>query len=93
MVQTASDPSDTSGAHELISDFATFSLAPQTTLTTNLSIDESTRERLLFLINNTSYQNVVVKAGEISSLLISDELLKWFSGYLVDKRVSGELNF
>jgi CCR4-NOT transcription complex subunit 1 len=54
---------------------------------------DAQRERLMFLINNTSTSNISEKAVEIKPLISTEDDVKWFSEYIVEKRAIKELNF
>ncbi|KAJ3415017.1 hypothetical protein HDV05_005662 [Chytridiales sp. JEL 0842] len=54
--------------------------------------NEMVQDKILFIINNVSFANIGNKVAEMQEML-GDNLLRWFSHYLVVKRVSIEPNF
>ena len=54
--------------------------------------EEAVQDRVHFLINNVSVQNLEQKSEEVRSC-ITEEFIPWFTNYLVVKRVAQEANF
>ena len=58
-------------------------------------ISDNSKDRIMFIINTTDIQNVSEKSEELKKILLENEELNipWFANYLVEKRVSQEINF
>ncbi|KAI3647748.1 hypothetical protein MP228_007969 [Amoeboaphelidium protococcarum] len=54
--------------------------------------DQATQEKILFVVNNLSIDNMDEKSKDLRQLL-SEESYSWFINYLIVKRVSTEPNF
>jgi CCR4-NOT transcription complex subunit 1 len=54
--------------------------------------NEATQDKILFIINNVSPDNLSAKVAEMQEIL-KEQHYRWFSHYLVVKRVSIEPNF
>lgn len=62
---------------------------------TKCRISDNTKDRIMFIINTTDLQNVTEKSDELKKILLENEEMNipWFANYLVEKRVSQEINF
>ncbi|RKP22127.1 hypothetical protein ROZALSC1DRAFT_10543 [Rozella allomycis CSF55] len=54
--------------------------------------EESVQDRLLFILNNISVNNLVEKADEANKEM-KEDVIGWFANYLIEKRVCKELNY
>lgn len=54
--------------------------------------DEKTQDKILFIINNLSFDNLELKQPELATIL-REHHFRWFSNYIVIKRASIEANF
>ncbi|KAI9329571.1 CCR4-Not complex component, Not1-domain-containing protein [Obelidium mucronatum] len=54
--------------------------------------DDTIKDKILFIINNLTFDNLEEKVEEMKEVLV-DEHFRWFSEYLVVKRTSIEPNF
>ncbi|KAI9825613.1 MAG: hypothetical protein M1832_000957 [Thelocarpon impressellum] len=54
--------------------------------------DEETQDKVLFVLNNVSEQNLEVKLKDLKDAL-AESHLQWFAGYLVEQRAKVQPNF
>lgn len=54
--------------------------------------EEAVQDRIHFLINNVSANNIMQKSADVQSV-ISEEFYPWFANYMVVKRAAQEANF
>lgn len=72
--------------------FTALVLDPEYTLTPMTIPVESVQDKILFIINNLSTSNLQTKLEEFKEIF-QNEYLRWFTNYIVSKRVSIEPNY
>ncbi|KAJ3349536.1 hypothetical protein HDU83_000454 [Entophlyctis luteolus] len=96
VVEAGSEPAPGKSAPETNEKpvFASLKLDPAfTSLPAIVEPDESVRDKILFIINNITFDNLDGKVEEMREALEGGSHFRWFSQYLVVKRASIEPNF
>ncbi|RMZ88294.1 hypothetical protein DV736_g4478, partial [Chaetothyriales sp. CBS 134916] len=89
---TNGDPGDPSRPENLQNAFKSIRADPPSALVRSRDPDQQTQEKVLFVINNLSKDNMSAKFPEVKSSLATENY-QWFAAYLVEQRAKLEPNY